>query len=653
MSAGKPWRSIVAKSPLLVIIGVCLVLVSGNGLADAQDRSVFWERWDVVIDNVDTAANAFDVREIYDLRFTGTFRFGSAVIPNDRLEAVDNVQVLEQGMPLVRECRQRPGTFCVERTSAETSITYYFMQPASNTTRRFEIAYRVRGALRVYEGGDQLWWSAMPDEHYGFAIGSATITVELPPGFAPREGIDPVVTYGAAGDVRVNGRFITAQAVRGVGPYESFEIRVQYPHDPSARAAAWQARFDQQRTYEEQTQPLINLGVIAGSLIVGLGGSLAIVLRYFGRGRDPEIGPVPEYLDEPPSDLSPAVAGTLIDERADVKDILSTILDLAQRGYLVIEEEQTPGFMGIGAVSKFNFKRTDRSLDDLRPFEKTIMSQIFGRERMERSLDSLRNRFYSIIPSVQNGLYDAAVEAGFFDRSPEAVRSTWSGLGIMALVLSAVFFFITMGMLEEVGPVLICAPLTLGFLGVTALALSSAMPAKTRRGAEEAAKWRAFRAYLRNLERYDDVESASQRFAAYLPYAVAFGLDRIWLQRFKQVPMALPPWYFPTYLGGPYRGGYRPGTPLSQIPAGRTSGLPGELARAGDGGLGDLSAGMARGLESMSNGLASMLDSASRVLTSRPQETGGSGSWSGGGRSFSGGGFSGGGSSGGGSRGFG
>ena len=48
------------------------------------------------------------------------------------------------------------------------------------------------------------------------------------------------------------------------------------------------------------------------TLLNGIGGSLFIYTRYVQKGRDPNIGPVPEFLSEPPSELPPAVVGTLI-----------------------------------------------------------------------------------------------------------------------------------------------------------------------------------------------------------------------------------------------------------------------------------------------------------------------------------------------------
>src|SRR5690606_22941775 len=62
------------------------------------------------------------------------------------------------------------------------------------------------------------------------------------------------------------------------------------------------------------------------------------------RGRDPEgMGSIMVRYS-PPEGFTPAEAGTLIDERADVADITSTVIDLAVRGYLRIEEETSTKF---------------------------------------------------------------------------------------------------------------------------------------------------------------------------------------------------------------------------------------------------------------------------------------------------------------------
>jgi len=230
----------------------------------------------------------------------------------------------------------------------------------------------------------------------------------------------------------------------------------------------------------------------------------------------------------------------------------------------------------------------------------------------------------------------------------------WNGFGILLLVVAGILVYGAFQLGDTVSGALVLVPFALGFVGLVALVAGNAMPAKTRKGAEEAAKWHAFYEYLQNLEKYSDVAEASKHFDDYLPYAVAFGLDKAWVRRFSAVPnVPIPYWYYPTYLGGPYRGGYIAGSPLNHIPMGG-GGLPGPLAHAGSGGsLTDMSHNMSGGLQNISKGLSGMLSSASRVMTSQPQSSSGSGRWSSGGRGWSGGGGFGGGGSGGGSRGFG
>jgi hypothetical protein len=55
---------------------------------------------------------------------------------------------------------------------------------------------------------------------------------------------------------------------------------------------------------------------------------------------------VPEYITDPPDTLPAGVVGTLVDEHADVKDIVATIFDLAERGAIRMEEKTKPWLAG-------------------------------------------------------------------------------------------------------------------------------------------------------------------------------------------------------------------------------------------------------------------------------------------------------------------
>lgn len=612
------------------------------GLVEAQVKSLYWRRWDVSIDQIDTANNQFDVSEVHDIQFTsGQFRFGFRAIPTDRqLESLTNVRVWEGETPLTQSCSEQAGTFCVSQEGSELQIVYYFLRPAQNEQRVFRIEYTVIGSLLVYPDGDQLDWIAVAPDH-SFPIQSATVTVRMPTGYEPRPGVDPVVSYGAPTSVDVTGDLVTFQSTGTIQADEALRVRVQYPHDPAARAAGWQAAAER----DAVIRPVINLLAGAVGLLLTLAGPLGAYYLWSRRGRDPQVAVVPEYLSEPPSDLPPAIVGTLVDEKADVQDIMATLLDLASRGFLVIEEGRSEGFLGLGRSATFTFKLTGQPLLGLRHYEKMLIQRMFGGSD-EVDLDSLRNKFYKTIPRLQNELYDEVVKEGFFKASPQNVRNKWIGIGVALLFVAfGVGTFAFAGVESYTG--LICVPMGLGVIAISILSIATSMPAKTAQGAEESAKWRAFREYLSNIKKYTDVEQATDLFNKYFPYAVAFGLERAWVNTFSRIAETpIPYWYYPTYMGGPWRGGYQRGMPTVDM---RNPDIRSQLARPG--GLDGMSGNLSSGLNAMSAGLVGMLNSASSTFTSQPSSSGTSGSWSGGGGGFSGGGFSGGG--GGGSAGFG
>jgi hypothetical protein len=619
--------------------------------ARPPDKSLVWEAYDV--DLVLDGNGDLRVTETQRIRFTsGSFTFGFAAIPMGRTEGIDQVQVREDDGPVYEQSgSERDYTYKVEREDDELLITWYFPSIA-NATRTYVLSYTARRVVRVgaaepgvtcaTEGDIVNWYAIAPD--HNFPIRSARVTLNLPaPVKRDAEGAY-VSSYGAAaeGSVSESGSQVTWTA-REIGADEPLEICAVMPAGTvTSGPPDWQ-QVEQETVVRDRVMQTVAL-VIA--LPVLIGGPLAVLGLYYTRGRDPEVGLVAEYLSEPPGPLPPGVAGTLVDEQADLQDVIATLVDLARRGHLMMEEEKG----GILRGADFVFRRQSGS-DTLRPYERILLDKVF-RGDSERRLSQLKNKFYSALPALQEMLYDEVVQAGYYKRSPESVRATYAGCGGTLLGLALVGGFVLLVVLESGW--LLCPLAAVALFGALLLIAARAMPVRTRPGAEEAGKWRAFKRYLANIEKYTDLSAAKEQFERYLPYAVAFGLERSWISRFARVPDMPPPiWYRPLgYYPAPY--GHRPAGSLSTAAgAGGGRGRP-EVA-AGEGGglpsLGEASSSMAGGLAGMSAGLSNMLSTTGRVMTSTPapKSSGSSGSRGG----FGGGGFSGGGGGGGGSRGFG
>jgi uncharacterized membrane protein len=236
-------------------------------------------------------------------------------------------------------------------------------------------------------------------------------------------------------------------------------------------------------------------------------------------------------------------------------------------------------------------------------------------------------------------MYTDVVRKDYFKRSPETTRNLWIFGGIGLIVLAAVLFWGGLRV-TVISPLIILPPIGLGIVGGVAAVFGVYMPAKTLKGAQEAARWRAFRQYLEHIGKYADLKEAAGQFDRYLPYAVALGIEKNLFHQLVPALTSVPRWYFPTYLGGPWYGGYRAGGPHYGGGTGT-----GGLSTGGPGGLNDLSGSLTGGLNAMTGGLTHLLNDASSAMTSKPRSSG-SGRFSGGGGGHGGG-------SGGGGRGFG
>lgn len=643
-------RMAVLRWGLIIVIfmvanGIVGLAINGETFGSSDGRSLRWDRFDVTIDNFNTNANQFVVTEDYTITVdTGPFSYGFAEIPLDRVESISNVTVYENNVPLTRSCNGARATACVQDDGKLLSIQYYFVSPVqSRETRRITLEYTVTGALRSYAKGDELFWVALPED-LSFPVESSRVTVNLP-ATAPALA---ATSYPDTWDYSASGNTLTWVSPPRPSDDGMFEVRVKIPHNPIMPKPSWQAGFDRETWYIDNVQPIVTLLAVIVAGLLGIGGTVFVVLRYQRQGRDPKTVTVPDYLDKPPSIEAPGVVGLLLDEKADMRDIMGTLIDLARRGYFVIEQTQESTF-GLFKKTGFTFHRTDKSADGLRGFESTLLRGLFPKGRKETDLDDLKQKFYTHIPAIKKQMYGELVRAKYFERSPDTTRTIWWTIGGVGLALAAGGFWVglSVDIMTLITPVAWLPALGLGIVAATALLFADAMPAKTERGAQQAALWRAFKRYLENIRRFTDVDDADQRFEQYMPYAVAFGVEDDFVRDIAPVLTSMPTWYHPTYLGGPWHGGYRPGRyhPTSTT---MTGGGLGNFPSGGDfsaPNLESLNRSLGEGLNAMSKGMTQMLNDASKAMTSRPQSSGS------GGGGFSGGG--GGGGSGGGSRGFG
>jgi uncharacterized membrane protein YgcG len=465
-----------------------------------------------------------------------------------------------------------------------------FVPNADNSTHTISIEYTVSDALRFFEDHDELYWNITGDE-WDVPIQTADARIILPEGTT---NIRANVFTGSFrstahdADVEIVGNGVEVRTRDPLRYHEGLTVAVAFDkgfvHEPTA--------FDKFSLFMRSNWPL-GLPFVVFAIMFYL---------WWTQGRDPRLRPIAAQY-EPPDQLTPGEAGTLVDNSADMRDITSSIVDLAVRGYMVIEEHQKDRMLGLVHDKDYNFvlKKERSEWATLKPHEQVLLNGFFtmGTVGESVSMSSLENRFYKNLPDIKSRIFESLVTHGYYRRRPDSVRASYIGVGVVIGLLS---IWGGTGIASSMG----MAPLTFIIAGALSAVIICGfgwfMPAHTEQGARALEGVLGFEDFLNHVEsdRFNRTIKTPQMFEKFLPFAMALGVEKNWSKAFQGIMTQPPDWY---------RGSYGPNFyPMM-----------------------------------FTNDLSTMSSRASSVMASAPRSSGGSGFGGGGGGGFSGGGFGGGG----------
>lgn len=263
-----------------------------------------------------------------------------------------------------------------------------------------------------------------------------------------------------------------------------------------------------------------------------------------------EVPPLPEGMrTEPPQDAPPGEFGTLVDARAQTRDVVAVLLDLAVRGALHIEVIP-------GDPDDFELIRPEAPVD-LGDYERKLLDEIFRTKSTVR-LSKKGSRVATAVAAAKTALDAAVVSNGWYVASPRAARMQRVVVGIVLILASMA---LTVALALTVGWGLL--GVALGLVGILVIALSGGNERLTPHGVQVRAEALAFERYLRDVTAAQPTWDAQRAtlvpsvFERYLPYAVALGLERQWTDAFSQAlsngSVPEPVWYG---YGGPGNPGF-------------------------------------------------------------------------------------------------
>jgi uncharacterized protein (TIGR04222 family) len=420
----------------------------------------------------------------------------------------------------------------------------------------YDISYSVQGAMNAFSGHDELYWNAIGVD-WAVLIDRSVVTVHSP------ADITQVACFrGAEGSAlacdrsRVSGSTATFTQ-SNLFPFEGVTVVVAIPKGvltPTPRPI-----LRERLTLLTAFRATPARGGVAAALVVlGLGGvgwsvwRVGRDRRFRGSAVDQTMGgtsgdePVPvgdadtsapvEFA--PPENLRPGEIGTLLEEEVNTLDVTATIVDLAVRGYLKIQELPKEGWFG---KPDWRLMRLDKPEDDLEAYEHSLLAGLFA-AGSKVELSSLRTTFVERLHKVEEDLMDDVVAKGWFRQDPDTVRRRWYliALGATALSIAATWILAVTWRLGLIGLPLVATAVALWFA-------AGRMPARTAKGTAVLRRVRGFRTVIdkaeTNIARWAEQENV---FTKYLPFAIVFGLTEKWAKAFEQLGEARPDtttWY--------------------------------------------------------------------------------------------------------------
>lgn len=382
------------------------------------------------------------------------------------------------------------------------------------------IKYHVNNGLKEFEGEPELLWD-ITGSGWDFPIYQATTTIT-----APGDITKTACFTGALGSVEqdcvvtVEGNTLTARTTRNqVGNGSDFTVALRL--DP-------QTTFNPSIEQVQKSRRIRDNWQLAAPLIP----ILILGWRWWRKGRDyifytESVVPGEENYKpfrlmpigfrrrtqmvlQPPTDITPAQASLVMNERVTNRDVIAEIIDLAR--HKVIEIKPV-------ANSKKNFEFTLlKPTAKLPAHQQVLVDKMFGGKTTVK-LTSLKGKFTTTLETVKGMVQKSAVEKGWFKRTPNTSR-VWEFI-IWAVLNGGLGFLVLMYVSITYNWMLVLAFIVQAVVGFF---FAYQAPQKTASGSSVMTQMRGLEKTIRYGTWREKIKEKHLFVDEVLPFAVAFGV---------------------------------------------------------------------------------------------------------------------------------
>ncbi len=390
--------------------------------------------------------------------------------------------------------------------------------------QEYIITYRLLNTINFFKDHSEFYFNIIGDK-WPVSIDQVNFTVELYDALpqAPNyfiatgsEGSTENATQAAwSGNKTLNGN-TTAQ----LNPYEGVTVGIKFPQG-----------FLIKQNY--QMRGILWLLFPAIIFVI-------MYLVWWKWGRDEKVTIQTEFY--PPPGTSPSVAGYIIDDKLDRRDLTALVPYWGAGGYLTVKETDKD--------KDFEFNKIKDLPDSAMTFEKTFFNGIFSTGNTVQLTD-LKYKLYNTMNTAKSQLEAEVTQEALYEKGSRGMGCIFSGLGIAAVAYGIWHLARTWG--DQT----IWMSLAFILSGIILIIFGIYMPKKSKKGTLLYQKLAGFKEFIKLVEKprlEQFLKDDPQYFDTVLPYAIVFDVADRWKDKLKDMDVPPPTWYsgsygaFSTYL---------------------------------------------------------------------------------------------------------
>jgi Predicted membrane protein (DUF2207) C-terminal domain/Predicted membrane protein (DUF2207) N-terminal domain len=513
---------------LIVAFSLLMLLLAQRQAVPAKDYAA--ERFNSSI--MVREGGSLSVTETITFKFVGgPFTYVFRDIPTDKTDGI----VIESASMDDQTMQQGRGTGQFEVTYGNpVKVTWHFAS-MTDQTHTFVLTYQVQGVVQKAQNADVLNWIALPIS-YAYSIRSSNITVSY-----PEQAVligTPEVVQGPAEVNTIAGKVV--YSAHDLKPNTRLEIGLKFRSGSVIRQAPqWQQ-------LQELSITLITPFLIGGLAIFVIGSLFMIFYSRRHRRQPSIIGEVAMPVTAPPNGLPPAIAGALLVQTPNWNNALSTLFDLAKREVLLISESDKPK-KWYSMHPEFLIELQSQP-PDLRPHELGLLALLFETKKgmdTSTSISRISRTYHSRYRRFNNPLKQEMTDMGLLDIEKRYIRRRFLIISLLLLILGCIGILLCLlfGIPTGTWPSIFLPAGVVG-ISITTAVLWGFFSTLSEEGMQDAARWKEFSHYLRDITRGKELDLPPGVFERYLIYATTFGLAEKWVKYFQKQGMAVvPPWF--------------------------------------------------------------------------------------------------------------